>query len=99
MAGVTRRWLAVFGMAMLVLLLTPAAVAVAQSEQYPPSPSVEPASAVRARGVDDPAAKSALAFTGSSDTVPIFWIAAGLVVFGGALVFVARQRRGASNQT
>ena len=98
MAGVTRRWLVVFGMAMLVLLLTPAAVAVAQTEQYPPSPSVEPASAVRARGVEDPA-KASLAFTGSSDTVPIFWIAAGLVVFGGALVFVARQRRGASNQT
>lgn len=98
MGGITRRFLMVFGVAMLALLLTPAAVAVAQSEQYPPSPSVEPASAVRAGGIDDPA-KSSLAFTGSSDTVPMIWIAAGLVVFGGALVFVARQRRSASNRT
>ncbi|MFI5053562.1 MAG: hypothetical protein ACHQDE_04305 [Acidimicrobiia bacterium] len=33
-----------------------------------------------------------LAFTGSSGTIPTFWVAAGLVVLGGALVMVARRR-------
>jgi hypothetical protein len=97
MAGFTRRTFVVLGLALLVLLVAPATVAMAQ-EQYPPNPSVAPATAVKAGGIDDPAAKS-LAFTGSSDSIPMVWIAAGLVVFGGALVFVARQRRSAPTRS
>jgi hypothetical protein len=99
MAGLTRKLLVLTGVAIAMLLL-PAAVAVAQ-EQYPPVPPSVDANTVSVGGktasVDDPA--KALAFTGSSDTMPTVWVAAGLVVFGGALVFVARQRRTASNRS
>jgi hypothetical protein len=101
MAGFTRRTFVVLGVVLLTLLLAPTVAAVAQEAQYPPSSSVAPASVVKAGGVGDPgdpADPGALAFTGSSDTVPMVWIAAGLVVFGGALVFVARQRHRASNR-
>ena len=36
---------------------------------------------------------AALAFTGSSSTVPTIWVGAGLVALGAGLVFVARRRR------
>lgn len=94
MAGLTRRALVVLGIAFAALLLAPTVAAVAQ-EQYPPE--VSPASVVRSGGVDDPG--HSLAFTGSSDTIPVVWVAAGLVIFGGALIFVARQRRSASSRT
>ncbi len=95
MAGFTRRLFVVLGVAVVALLLVPAVAAVAQQEEYPPS--VSPADASKTAAVHDPA--KSLAFTGSSDAVPMIWIAAGFVVFGGALVFVARQRRSASIRT
>jgi LPXTG-motif cell wall-anchored protein len=83
--------LAVLGAALFVALLLPAAVAVAQ-EQYPPQqPPLEVQSAATVR--HDPTTQSQLAFTGSSDTMPIVLIAGALVVFGGTLVVVARRRR------
>jgi hypothetical protein len=83
---------------LLALLVAPTVAAVAQ-EDYPPS--VSPASVTKSgqSAGYDPGNTKSLAFTGSSDTIPVVWIAAGLVVFGGALVFVARQRRSASTPT
>ncbi|MFN8024879.1 MAG: LPXTG cell wall anchor domain-containing protein [Acidimicrobiia bacterium] len=37
-------------------------------------------------------AAAALAFTGSSSTVPTLWVGVGLVALGAGLVFVARRR-------
>jgi hypothetical protein len=100
MAGFTRRAFVVLGIALLALLVAPTVAAVAaEAEQYPPS--VSPASVTKSdqsAGYDPGHAKS-LAFTGSSNAIPMVWIAAGLVVFGGALVFVASQRRSASTRT
>ena len=101
MGGLTRKVLVLAGVALIAMLLLPAAAAVAQ-EQYPPSVEVAGASATRTAGTathHDPTNAKALAFTGSSDTIPTIWVAVGLVVFGGALVFVARQRRTASNRS
>ncbi len=98
MAGFTRRAFVVLGIALLALLVAPTVAAVAaDAEQYPPS--VSPATATKSGQGSEYDPGHALAFTGSSDTIPMVWIAAGLVVFGGALVFVARQRRSAPTRT
>ncbi len=101
MGGLTRKVLVLAGMALIAMVLLPTAVAVAQ-DQYPPVPPSVEAGNVSVGGktatADDPGVEvKALAFTGSSDAVPTVWVAVGLVVFGGALVCVARQRRTASN--
>jgi LPXTG-motif cell wall-anchored protein len=101
MTGLARRVLLGLAVAVLASLVLPATVAVAQEgSQYPPTPSVD----VEAASVEDPGdpgdpAVAGLAVTGSSDSISMVWVAVGLVVFGGALVFVARQRRSAANRT
>jgi LPXTG-motif cell wall-anchored protein len=104
MTGLARRVLLGLAVAVLASLVLPATVAVAQEgSQYPPTSSSSPVE-VKAASVEDPGdpgdpAVAGLAVTGSSDSISMVWVAVGLVVFGGALVFVARQRRSAANRT
>jgi hypothetical protein len=86
----------VLGIALLALIVPATAALAAEGEQYP---LVQPTSVVKTHQAAGYDPGQSLAFTGSSDTIPMVWIAAGLFVFGGALVFVARQRRSASNRT
>lgn len=102
MGGFSRRF-AALAVVLLTLLLVPAISAIAQEDsgaQYPPDPTTVPVSTDPAN-VSRPAVRVAgstqsLAFTGSSDTLQTVLVAGGLVIFGGALVFVASRRRGSS---
>jgi LPXTG-motif cell wall-anchored protein len=87
----------VLSVSITTFLLTPAIAAVAQSVYPPTDPTVGPAN-VPSQDVQVRGAAKSLAFTGSSDTVTTVLAAAGLVVFGAALIFLATRRRNTTPQ-